>query len=95
MFNDEVMEKMKNTYKNLLELSKCACPVPLSELPTMPRYLSIPPRGSPDEFIAVHEMFHVHAINNPDRIALSCAETNQAMTYGKLDDASASRAHGT
>lgn len=95
IFNEKVMEKMQNTYKTLLELSTRLEPVTLNELPIMPRYLTIPPAQTPDKFIAVHDMIRMHAINNPDRIALSCAEKNQDMSYGELDNTSTLRAHGT
>lgn len=89
------MDSMKSAYMTLMELSKRQNPVLLNELPTMPRHLSIPEVEDANTFIPVHEMFHMHAINNPDRIVLSCAERNLAMSYGELDDASALRAHGT
>lgn len=80
---------------NLMELSERQGPVFLNELPTMPRHLSIPAGEDPETFIPVHEMFHMHAINNPDRVALSCAERSMAMSYGELNDASELRAQGT
>lgn len=83
------------TYKALLELSEREGPVTLNELPTMPTYLALPLAEDPDKFIPVHEMFHMHAIQNPNRIALSCAERNQVISYGGLDCTSTLRAHGT
>lgn len=79
----------------LLELSKQKAPVSLNEMPTMPRHLTIPPQEAPDKFTAVHEMFHQHAISNPNRIAMSCAESNHAMSYGELDESSSLKAQGT
>lgn len=89
------MDGMRSVYMTLLELAKRQGPVLLNELPTMPRHLSIPAGEDHNIFIPVHEMFHMHAINDANRIALSCAEMNLAMSYGELDDASALRAHGT
>jgi hypothetical protein len=89
------MERMKSTYMKLLELSARSGLVYLNELPTMPKYLTIPTAQTPNDFIAVHEMFRMHAINDQNRIALSCAEKKHEMTYGELDNASTLRAHGT
>lgn len=89
------MESMKRTYQALLELTKRESPVTLNDLPTMPTHLSLPLAQDPDEFVPVHGMFHMHAIKNPDRIALSCAERKETMSYGELDYISTLRAHGT
>lgn len=95
IFDEATMNNMRSAYMTLMELSKRQGPVLLNELPTMPRHLAISTGEDPNTFIPVHQMFHIQAINNPDRIALSCAEKNLAMSYGELDDASALRAHGT
>lgn len=86
---------MEDSFKGFLHLSNQESPVLLTELPRMPRHLTIPPTQRSDGFMAVHDMFHEHAIADPDRIALSCAESDQDVTYGELDSASTTRAKGT
>lgn len=85
---------MKSTYLSLLDLSKSETPIFVNELPTMPRYLTVPLPGATERFTAVHEMFHMQAISNPSRIALSCAESNHVMSYGELDETSSLKAQG-
>ena len=85
---------MKRTYMNLLELISQPGPIVLNQVPSMPRHLTVPSENT-GHFVAVHDMFRMHAAANPDRIALSCAETGHDMTYGELDDASTLRAHST
>ncbi|KAH9868108.1 hypothetical protein J1614_007180 [Plenodomus biglobosus] len=50
VFNEKTMEKMQSTYRALLELCSRDGPVLLNELPTMPKYLSLPPVQTPEDF---------------------------------------------
>ncbi|KAH6654887.1 amino acid adenylation domain protein [Truncatella angustata] len=93
IFDDKTMNRMRSTYMRLLELSYRQDPVLLNELPSMPTYVTLPSAKAPNNFIAVHDMFRLHAAENPDRMALSCAERHCHMTYGELDNNSTLRAH--
>lgn len=87
---------MQSSFQTLLGLSKAASPPFLTSLPGIPKYLSLPQLDSPEisapKEIAVHRMFELQANSAPDRIAFSCAETQQEMTYGELNTASGIRA---
>ena len=88
---------MRDTFENLVSLSKSDAAVRLNTLPGIPQYISLPrdmPSLEPtEERRCVHEWFQVHAEHSPDRVALYSAESRKVLTYGDLHMSSGIRAH--
>ena len=85
IFTHTSIDDFKETFISLVDRSKEQNPIYLDQLFNMPSYTSLPATTEPDQFLPVHGMFRLHAESDPNRIALSCAETGEQMTYGELD----------
>ncbi|KAF4631120.1 hypothetical protein G7Y89_g7005 [Cudoniella acicularis] len=89
IFTNATITAMRSSFERLTVISKSTKALPLNMIPGMPKCPSLPT----DPTLAAHEMFQHHASSNPDKVALSCAESGRSMTYGELDLSSTATAH--
>ncbi|KAL9117893.1 MAG: hypothetical protein Q9187_005564, partial [Circinaria calcarea] len=99
VFSNDALKEMEFSFTELLRLSRLTEPVPLSMIPGMPRYISLPAREHTDSAnqatapkLYFHNWFQLHAESNPTSVALFSAESGESMTYDELYKASTARA---
>ncbi len=84
IFSDHRLGNMQEHFFSIWNRAKGSSTFPLTELKGIPytRSLHIGRRSPKPQ---VHEWFHLQALEDPNLVALDCAELGFSMTYGELE----------